>query len=134
MSKKTLRSIASVIAGVLFIVIVTSIVDAVMHAIGVYGGMKERLTDSLALVASSYRLVIGIAGGWVTARFAPDRPVFHALVLGVVGTALGILGVIITWNLNLGPRWYPISLAVLAVPQCWLGGWICSRGLKDTEG
>jgi hypothetical protein len=26
------------------------------------------------------------------------------------------------WNRGLGPRWYPIALAVLAIPQCWVGG------------
>jgi hypothetical protein len=24
--------------------------------------------------------------------------------------------------LDLGPRWYPIALVVLAIPQCWIGG------------
>jgi hypothetical protein len=48
----------------------------------------------------------------------------HALILGVVGTVLGIVGLVATWNLNLGPRWYPVALAVLAIPQCWLGGQI----------
>jgi hypothetical protein len=24
--------------------------------------------------------------------------------------------------MRMGPRWYPIALAALAVPQCWLGG------------
>jgi len=46
----------------------------------------------------------------------------HALILGVVGTALGLVGVVTTWNLGLGPRWYAIALAVLAIPQCWVGG------------
>jgi hypothetical protein len=27
-----------------------------------------------------------------------------------------------TWNMGLGPRWYPIALVVLAIPQCWAGG------------
>jgi len=22
----------------------------------------------------------------------------------------------------MGPAWYPISLAVLAIPECWVGG------------
>ena len=35
---------------------------------------------------------------------------------------LGLVGVVATWNLGLGPRWYPIALAVLAIPQCWVGG------------
>lgn len=132
MSKKTLRSIAAVVAGVLFTVIVTAIADMIVRASGIYG-TAERLTDSLALVATSYRVVIGVAGGWVTAQFAPDRPVFHAVLLGIVGTVLGILGVIATWNMDLGPRWYPVLLAALAIPQCWLGGWIRVKGLRGAK-
>jgi len=45
-----------------------------------------------------------------------------AIILGVVGVALGLVGVVATWNLGLGPRWYPIALVVLAIPQCWAGG------------
>jgi hypothetical protein len=33
-----------------------------------------------------------------------------------------VAGVLATWNLGLGPRWYPIALVVLAVPQSWIGG------------
>jgi hypothetical protein len=46
----------------------------------------------------------------------------HAMILGYVGAVLGLVGVVATWNLGLGPRWYPIALAGLAIPQCWLGG------------
>ena len=72
--------------------------------------------------------MISVAGAWLTARLAPGRPVKHAMILGYVGTALGASGVITTWNLALGPRWYPIALAVLAIPQCWLGGTLYERG------
>jgi hypothetical protein len=124
MNKNTLKSIGAVAAGVLTIIIVTTIVDIVLHATHVYAGWDQPLTDGLALVASSYRLVISIGGAWLTARLAPDRPMRHALILGGVGTLLGLAGVVATWNAGLGPRWYPISLAVLAVPQCWFGGWL----------
>jgi len=36
-------------------------------------------------------------------------------------------GVVAMWNLALGPRWYPIALAVLALPQCWVGGKLYAR-------
>ena len=32
------------------------------------------------------------------------------------------VGVVARWNLGLGPRWYPVSLVVLAIPQCWAVG------------
>ena len=46
----------------------------------------------------------------------------HSMILGAVGTVLGLVGVVATWNLGLGPRWYSILLAALAIPQCWVGG------------
>ena len=52
------------------------------------------------------------------------------MILGIVGTVLGLVGVAATWNLGLGPRWYAVLLAVLAIPQCWLGGWLYERGAK----
>jgi hypothetical protein len=116
------KSIWAVVAGVLAIIVVTILVDIVLHAIGVFPPMGQPINDALALLATSYRIVIGIGGAWLTARLAPDEPMKHTMILGVVGTILGLVGVVATWNRGLGPRWYPIALAVLAIPQCWLGG------------
>ena len=116
------KSIGAVVAGVLAVVVVTTLVDLAFHAIGVFPGIGQPLTDPLAILALSYRIVIGIGGGWLTARLAPDRPMKHAMILGVVGLVLGLAGAAATWNLGLGPRWYPIALAALAIPQCWAGG------------
>ena len=33
-----------------------------------------------------------------------------------------IWAVVATWNTGMGPNWYPIALAALAIPQCWAGG------------
>lgn len=116
------KSAWAVIAGVLFVIVVTTAVDTVLHAVGFYPPMNQPMDDAKAIVATLYRIVISVAGGWITARLAPAKPMKHALILGVVGTVLGVAGVIATWNLGMGPRWYPIALAVLAIPQCWLGG------------
>jgi len=129
-AKRTWKSVGAVVAGLFFIIIVTTLVDVILHIVHVYPPVGEPMTDALAVIASSYRLVISIAGAWLTARLAPERPMKHALILGLVGTVLGTLGVIQTWNLGLGPRWYPISLAVLAIPQCWFGGWLRERQLQ----
>src|SRR6187397_2122923 len=124
------KSIWAVVAGVIAIIIATTLVDIVFHIAGIFPAPPEPLTDSLALLASSYRLVFGVAGGYLTAKLAPERPLRHAMILGYVGIVLGLVGVIATWNLGLGPRWYPISLVVLAVPQCWLGGWLRERQVQ----
>jgi len=116
------RSFWALVAGVAFIIVVTTLVDLVLHMAGVYPPVGQPMNDALALLATAYRIPISIAGAWLTARLAPEKPMKHALMLGVVGTALGLVGVVTTWNAGLGPRWYPLALAVLAIPQCLAGG------------
>jgi len=116
------KSIWAVVAGVLFIIVVTTLVDIVLHIARVFPPMNQPINDGLAALATAYRIVISVAGAWLTARLAPSRPMRHAMILGVVGLLLGLVGVVTTWNLGLGPRWYPVALAVLAIPQCWAGG------------
>ena len=116
------KSIWAVVAGVLFIIVVTTLVDIALHAAGVFPPWNQPIDDKLALLATSYRVVISIAGAWLTAKLAPHKTMKHAMILGLVGVALGLVGLVATWNADLGPRWYPIALVLLAIPQCWAGG------------
>ena len=118
----TWKSVWAVIAGVIVIVVVTTLVDVLLHVVGVFPPMNQPITDALAALATAYRIVISIGGAWLTARLAPQKPLKHALILGGVGTVLGLIGAVATWNMGLGPRWYPVALTVLAIPQCWAGG------------
>src|SRR5689334_21220136 len=118
------KSIWAVVAGVLVIILVTTAVDIVLHVAGVFPPMDQPIDDRLSALATAYRVVISIGGAWLTARLAPQNPMKHALILGVVGTVLGAIGAAATWNKGLGPHWYPVALAVLAIPQCWAGGWL----------
>ena len=122
MTSNPKKSIVAVLAGVAFIIVVTTVVDILLHLVGVFPPMKQPIGDALAVLATSYRIVISVAGAYLTARHAPDRPLHHAMILGYVGVVLGLVGVVATWNLGLGPRWYAIALVLLAVPQCWAGG------------
>ena len=117
-----MKSVWAVVAGVLFTVAGSILVDVVLHVAGVFPPMGQPLDNRLSLLALSYRIVVSIGGAWLTAKLAPQDPMRHALILGCVGVVLGLAGVAATWNQNRGPRWYAISLAVLAIPQCWLGG------------
>jgi hypothetical protein len=116
------KSIWAVVAGVVVIIVVATLVDIVLHAVGAYPPMGQPMSDAQSVLATSYRIVISVGGAWLTARLAPSKPMKHAMILGYVGVLLGLVGVAATWNLGLGPRWYPIALVVLAIPQCWAGG------------
>jgi peptidoglycan/LPS O-acetylase OafA/YrhL len=81
------------------------------------------MSDALFVLATSYRSVYGALGSAVAARLAPDRPMQHALALGVVGLVACLAGAVASRNApELGPRWYPIALVVLALPCAWAGG------------
>jgi hypothetical protein len=116
------KSIWAVLAGVLIIIVVTTLVDILLHAARVFPPMDQPINNGQAALATAYRVVISVAGAWLTARLAPNNPMRHAMILGLVGTVLGLAGLLATWNLGLGPKWYPVALVVLAIPQCWLGG------------
>jgi hypothetical protein len=116
-----LRSIGAVFAGLITIFVVTTVVDVVLHAAGVFPPMDgPPMSDGLFALAFGYRFVIDVGGSWLTARIAPQRPIAHALVLGGLGTLLSLGGMIAMWGV--GPRWYPIALAASALPSAWLGG------------
>jgi hypothetical protein len=126
------RSVWAVVAGILFAVILTTLVDFVLHVAGVYPSDGRPLSDGLSALATAYRVVIGVGAAWLTARLAPKEPMRHALVGGAIGAVVALIGVIVTWNRNLGPHWYGIALAVLALPQSWLGARLFELGATRT--
>ena len=81
----------------------------------------------LNFLALAYRCVYAVLGGYLTACLAPRNPMRHVWVLAFIGLAMAVAGVIATRGMNLGPCWYPISLAVTALPCVWLGGILYQR-------
>jgi hypothetical protein len=119
-----MRSFGAILVGVLVGALLSVGTDAGMRSAGVFPPLGEVLTNSLLLLATAYRTLYGVLGSYLTARLAPDRPMRHALVLGILGLSVSILGTIVTWNKGpaFGPHWYPITLIVLALPTAWAGG------------
>jgi len=116
-----LRSIGAVLAGLVAVFVLSLGTDQVLHVLQVYPPWGQPMYDpGLNLLALSYRIVIGILGGYVTARAAAQAPMAHALALGIVGLALSTAGGVAMQNLS--PPWYPLALALTAVPCAWLGG------------
>lgn len=117
------RSIGALAAGFLVVVVLSLGTDVVLHST-VFPPWGQPVTDALLLLATAYRTVYAIAGSYVTARLAPDRPMQHALAGGVVGLVVSIAGAVATWNAGpaFGPHWYPVALIVSALPCAWAGG------------
>ena len=123
--KPWLASAGAVAAGFLVTAVASTAADAVMHAAGIFPGAPRLMSDPLFALAAAYRALFTVAGGYVTARLAPDRPMRHAWVLAGIGLVAGLAGVVayyVAGGADLGPAWYAISIPAEAIPCVWLGG------------
>lgn len=120
----TLRSIGAVLAGVVAVIVLSLTTDVVLHASGIYPPWFQPMADSLWVVALAYRIVYGVAGSYLAAWLAKSRPMLYAMIVGIIGFVLAIVGVAANWNKGpeYGPRWFAIALIATALPCAWLGG------------
>ena len=120
--RRILRSIGAVFVGVLAVIVLSLGTDVVLHATGIYPPWFQPMAEGLWVLALAYRVVYGIAGGYIAARLAPNRQMAHALVLGVVGVASH-------WNKGpeYGPKWFGLALIATALPLAWIGGQLRAR-------
>jgi hypothetical protein len=134
-SRRIGRSIGALFAGFLVVVVLSLGTDLALHATSVFPGWGQPMSDALFGLATAYRLVYGVLGGYVTARLAPHGPLKHALLGGAVGLVLSTVGAVATWNKGpeFGPRWYPLALVATALPCAWLGGQLRVRQLPEDE-
>ena len=121
---QVVRSILAVIAGMIVVVALSEGIDflAVRTGLLSFGGPDP--TAAFA-IATLYRSIAAVAGGFVTAKLAPTAPVTHAIGLGAIGTALALAGVLT--HLSMPHLWYPIALVVTALPCTWIGGRLATR-------
>ncbi len=122
------RSVLAIFAGFVVVVVLSLGIDEALHLLQVYPPWGEQMWDpALNALALSYRIVITIFSGYVTARLAPRNPMKHVLVGGLIGTLLGVAGVMGAMKIPMGPLWYPIAIAVTGFPSVWLGGRLYAR-------
>ena len=118
-----LKSIGAVIAGLFFIFLTHNGTDLILESLGIFTPITERFeTTWMVVTALVYRILFSIAGCYVTAWLAPSKPMLHAMILGTIGLVLSTAAAIVLIPRDLGPAWYPIALAVSALPCAWIGG------------
>lgn len=127
-----LKSAGALLLGFVAVVVLSVGTDQVFHSLGVYPPWGEPMWDpALNLLALGYRSVYAVLGSYLAARFAPSRPMRHAMILGGIGFVLSTLGAIGASQANLGPLWYPVALVLTTLPCAWLGGYLFQKQSGD---
>jgi hypothetical protein len=128
--KAMLSSAAAIGSGFAVTAILSIATDAAMHGLKVFPQSPETMSGSLFALASGYRALFTVCGGFVTARLAPSRPLRHAGILAGLGLLAGLAGVFAYYAIvsaALGPAWYALSIPAEAIPCVMLGGWLAVR-------
>ncbi|SRR5258706_6748815 len=122
MNKETFKSIGAILAGFITVFILSVVTDLILEKLGIFPPQTqpESYTWWMLLIALVYRSIYSVAGFYLAARLAPNRPMRHAIILGVIGTLFATLGAIANWNLS--ANWYPVLLVLVTLPCAWLGG------------
>jgi hypothetical protein len=126
--RSLLRSTGAVVAGLIAVFVLSLGTDEALHLLGLYPPWAVRMSDALFGLATAYRIVYGVAGGYLVARLAPDAPMRHALLYGAVGVVMSAAGLLASvTHPELGPLWYPVALLLTALPCAWAGGRLYGR-------
>ena len=126
------RSILAIVVGFLFIGALAFGTGAALHAAGILPAPGEPMTDAaLVLLEAAYVALFAIAGCWLAAWLAPDRPMRHALILGVLGLAFNVMGAVATWGQR--PVWAVVLNLALVMPYAWLGGRLREQPLEGAR-
>jgi hypothetical protein len=133
--RRVLRSIGAVLAGMVVGIALTLGTDEILHIAGVFPPWGQSMVgfDGALLLATAYRVFYGVVASYITARLALVRPMQHALVGGIIGLIVSVVGAVATWNSGpaFGPHWYPLALIVTALPSAWVGGKLLLMQLRS---
>ncbi len=121
MNKNIFKSIGAILAGMVMGAVLSVGTDFVLETTGIFPSPDQGFFIWwMLMLALIYRGIYTVAAGYVTAALAPDQPMRHAIVLGIIGIVVTILGSIANWEQS--SAWYPIALILITLPCTWLGG------------
>jgi hypothetical protein len=121
MNKNIFKSLGAVLAGIVAGAVLSIGTDLALAALHIFPPLGSTAFLPWMLgVALFYRCVYTVASGYITAMLAPQRPMRHVVILGMVGILVSAVGVVAGWKLS--EHWYPIALVIIALPCAWLGG------------
>jgi hypothetical protein len=128
-----LRSILSVLAGIVVLTAASFAIEAVLNPL-LLRLFPQALPDAAALSSNpwvkaltfAYGLICVASGGYVAARIARRLPIQHAAAMGVVQAALTIAAMFSPEGSHASPAQW-IFIAILSIPAALAGGSLYKR-------
>jgi len=123
-----LRSVLAVLAGFVTWTILWLISNQLLMISARDQFHDDGTTDhaGLLLVILVASVVLSTVAGWLTAKIARTSPIGHALALGALLLAIGV---VVQWQYwHVMPLWYHLSFLTLLLPASVLGGRYFARG------
>ena len=116
------RSILAIVSGFVAIALLSLSADRLVHHMWPGAFDAAGRTDSVGMLTFTlaYVALFAVLGCYLAARLAPNRPMSHALVLGLLGVVFTGVGTIGAWAT--APAWYHVADVALVMPYAWVGG------------
>jgi len=128
-----LKSIGVILLAFIVNALLSVLTDFLLERIGVLPNPEKGLFETWAiLLCLSYRGIYGVLAGFIIARYAPSKPMLHALILGVIGVAITLLSVSNPEFAQQSKLWFGYTLAAMTIPCLWLGVKIQESWSKGT--
>jgi hypothetical protein len=127
------RSVGAVLVGFLFIAVLSFGTDIMLRvSFPDDFDVPVRITSvrvlSLSLISA---VVYATVGCYLTARLALSRPMWHALLLGLLALVFTVVNANALWMM--AAMWYKLASLVVVMPCAWLGGWLAERAHTDGD-
>jgi hypothetical protein len=117
-----LKAILAILVGFVFIGVTHNGTDFILESLGIFTPPAVRFdTTWMVVTATVYRNLFLIAAGYLTAAIAPAPKMRYVVILGVIGTLMGVVGIVANTIYDLGSVWYPYALVILGFPCLYLG-------------
>lgn len=132
MKNNIIKSIGAVLAGIISGALMSIVTDLALEKTGIFPSSNSGLFIWwMLLVALIYRGIYTVASGYITAALAPDKPMRHTIILGIIGVIVTILGSIANWDKS--AAWYPITLILITLPCTFIGGLIATNLKRNSD-
>lgn len=121
MNKTIFKSIGAVLAGFLLGGALSVGADFLMDKLGIMS-MEDFKQTSLFVVfiVIVYRFIFNVIGCYLTAKLAPNKPMKHVIIIGIIGTVLSLVGSFAMWDKAI--PFYNIAIILISLPSALLGG------------